>query len=232
MKISSDAVKRLLLIAVAVGLFELYDVAKEHSLNKPQAPMLLAYIPPNPQKQKEWLEKHYEAAVKACTGQAQDKIDPYLSRYANIYQEQLTAVKVDYSGATEQDRARVAQNYFYTIITQKMQHYIHDHYQAVEVKYSAFNITKVLKANPDDPLLNAAMHQFGKEDARQKDSHLIAQKKAEWQKKIDNVRENYANLPSVALIKILLINRFSNDERDIGLKDKCFYVLANYPSTL
>lgn len=231
MKLSKEAVKRIFLVAVVVGLFEIYDYAKKHSKEKIQESKEAVFTPPHPEQQEQWFAKQYVSAIKKCIPSLQDfKRDPYLTKLAYLYQSQIHSVELEYPSVKRPEQLLVAQNQFYRLLNDSIEGFGARYAKEQAERYQSVNIADTLKQNPADAYINAAIHRIGAPDQRQMDSYSIAVNTRDVAKQEYLVKTKYIDMPSIQTAQILLLAQFKNDEASNSIRQLCFKVLESHPS--
>lgn len=232
MKLSKETIKRIVLILIVVGLFELYDVAKKHSRKKQIEAQQTAYIPKNTAQLNAWFKDKYASEILNCVPDNKNNtLDPYLVKLAYLYQSQIDNVRHTFPNAKKEDQAVVAQNQFYAILHNHIESFTKDYApKKDQAKYVVSSLAETLKSTPYDPYINAAIHRIGGSDTRQTESFSLAVNNAGIANKSHIVETKYFNLPSIQVAHNLLLAQFNEDEKSRTLKNYCFNILENHPS--
>lgn len=232
MKLSGDAVKRILLIVVIGAMFQVYETAKKHAADKPNTPIKLTYVPKDPKAQQKWLESQYKKQLAVCAPTAKPIAETNLTRLANFYQEQLELVKTEYPNADLASQKVVAQNYFSTKLSSVVINFTKYYNKDNADSFNEINYINSLKNNSNTGLFIASIHQFGDEFNAQKDTFNSIVNNADVAK-IDQLLETkYGLNPSVQIAKYLFINQHSELDDINAIKESCFTILEHYPSLL
>lgn len=230
MKISSDAIKRIVLIAVVIGLFEVYEVTKRKAEEKPKAPVMLSLENVDTAKQNKWFKENFEKELEICAPNAKTLKDPNLVKLAHLYQSQLLLVRQEYPNAREEDQIIVAQNYFYTILNNLVLDFGKYYDKRNPEIYTQVNLSNDLINNEINPFFIAAIYQIGVDDTAKKDTFYIVVNTQDVAKSRVLMETKYSKNPSVQLTKFLFINQFNDLNEIKDIKESCFNILSNHPS--
>lgn len=234
MKLSKDAIKRLIFLAAIVGLLQVYDAAKKHSKSKAIEKEVQEFVPQNIAEQQVWFKSSYLQEIQKCLNiEVANALDPYMVKYAYLYQSQIEDVKKNFPTAREEDQIVVAQNQFYRILTDIIEKFANDYANKNKIKnYLSPNIGKTYADRPYDTVLNAAIHRVGRVDQRQTESFRIAVNTRDIAKQEQLVKTKYFDMPSVQLARNLIMIQHQDDEQAKAQRNQCFDVLENHPSLL
>lgn len=215
-----------------MGMFQVYEAAKKHSLAKPNLPIALSHIPQDPSAQQEWFKSKYKEELAVCAPQAKPILDPSLIRLANYYQHQGDLVKLRYPNADKDSREVVTQNYFYTHLTNLVIRFSKYYDKDSSNSYDQINYIKSLKNKDHKAFFIAALYQIGDIYPEQEDTFNSIINTRDVAKRNHLLETKYGLNPSVQIAEHLLINQYSELDEIKNIKQACFNILANHPSSL
>jgi hypothetical protein len=221
LSLSKETIKRIILVIIVVGLFEIYSAAKKHSNSKVKESQNTAYVPQDLDRKNEWFKSEYANQIKSCIPEISDfKKDDQLTKFSYLYQSQLHNVKLNFPNASLKDQEITAKNQFLTAINLHIEEYAADHFSKSDAKnYQRI----VLSESLSNGLKTTEVSNILLNISTENNSQNIANK----DQLVEN--RNDKEVGSLVVIK-LLQSQFNRDEISTENKDKCFSILENHPS--